>query len=88
MMDRETASALSWDRDMTAPAMIAKGRGELAARIVEMANEAGVPVVKNPILADILDDVEIGSCIPPETWAAVAAIFAFLEKGTKEKWFL
>jgi type III secretion system FlhB-like substrate exporter len=32
--------------------------------------------------------VEIGSCIPPETWAAVAAIFAFLEKGTKEKWFL
>jgi type III secretion system FlhB-like substrate exporter len=72
---------------MSAPVVLAQGQGMLAERIIEIAGSAGIPVVEDPLLADILSDAEIGGCIPAETWEAVAAIFAFLEKGTKERWF-
>jgi len=86
-MERKSASALSYGPGMAAPQIVAHGRGELADRILEIARDHGIAIVKNPLLADILDDTEIGACVPPETWEAVAAIFAFLERGTEQKWF-
>jgi type III secretion system FlhB-like substrate exporter len=53
----------------------------MARRMLEIAEECGIGIIHDPILADILGEAEIGTCIPPETYEAVAAIFAFLEKG-------
>jgi type III secretion system FlhB-like substrate exporter len=55
--------------------------------MLEIARENGITVVRDPILADILSDEEVGSFIPVETWEAVAALFAFVERGRVEKWF-
>lgn len=86
-MDRKKAVALSYDREDAAPRVIAHGKDALADRILEIAAANGISVVRDEVLADILGNAEIGSCVPPETWEAVAAIFAFLAKGTEENWF-
>ncbi len=85
-MRRKSAVALRYDRGDEAPYLVANGRGALADRMLEIAREHGITVVRDPFLADILSDEEIGAFVPVETWEAVAALFAFLERGRVEKW--
>ena len=81
MKEPKNAVALAYGIEMDAPTVIASGRGEMARRMLEIAEECGIGIMHDPILADILGEADIGTCIPPETYEAVAAIFAFLEKG-------
>lgn len=86
-MSAPKAIALAWTGVEEAPVIIANGKGEIAARMLDIARDCGITVVADPLLADVLSASEIGTCVPPETWEAVAAIFAFLEKGLNEKLF-
>jgi len=81
MKEAKNAVALAYGIEMEAPTVIASGRGDMARRMLEIAEECGIGIIHDPILSDILGEAEIGTCIPPETYEAVAAIFAFLEKG-------
>lgn len=65
--------------ESAAPRVVAKGAGELAARIKEKAREAGVPIVERRALARALyRAVEIGAEIPPALYRAVAEILAYI----------
>jgi len=55
-----------------APEVVAAGAGHIAARIVEEARRAGVPVREDAALAEALAKLDIGTEIPPELFAAVA----------------
>jgi FlhB-like protein len=81
------AVALAWTGLEEAPVVIANGKGEIASKMLDIARDCGITIVADPLLADVLSASEIGTCVPPETWEAVAAIFAFLEKGLNEQWF-
>jgi len=74
------AVALKYElKEMPAPQVLAKGKGHLAQRIKEIAEEAGVPVVENPPLAQALyRDVEVGGFIPQELYQAVAEVLAYV----------
>ena len=73
------AVALAYDRHgPTAPKLVAKGMGEVAARIRELASESRVPVVPNPPLARALHRLEVDSEIPVEHYKAVADIIAYI----------
>ena len=73
------AVALAYDRGARgAPRVVAKGADEVAARIREVAKEAGVPLVANPPLARALYRVDIDTEIPAEHFKAVAEIIAYL----------
>src|SRR5581483_11915654 len=62
-----------------APRVLAKGAGELAAKIKEAARTAGVPIVERRALARALyKSVKIGAEIPPALYRAVAEILAFI----------
>ncbi len=75
------ASALRYDpKKNNAPVLVAKGRGELAEKIIEIAKKENIPVTKNNVLADILDGLDIYEDIPPEIYKVVANIFVFLHK--------
>lgn len=87
MKDDRKAVALGYTGDLAAPVILAQGKNALASRMLEIAEEYGIQVVTDEVLANILTDAEIGSCIPQETYEAVAAIFAFLEKGIADEWF-
>jgi flagellar biosynthetic protein FlhB len=76
------AVALEWDEEnMDAPVVIAKGADLVAKRIREMALEHRIPIMENPPLARTLyDRVEIDQAIPPNLYAAVAQVIAFVYK--------
>jgi flagellar biosynthetic protein FlhB len=62
-----------------APRVLAKGAGELAARIREAARAAGVPIVERRALARALfKSVKVGAEIPPALYRAVAEILAYI----------
>jgi flagellar biosynthesis protein FlhB len=64
---------------MPAPVVVAKGRNLIAQRIKELARWNSVPIIENPPLAQALyKSVEVGQMIPPQLYAAVAEILAFL----------
>ena len=70
------AVALSWD-GTTTPRVTAKGRGELAERIAELARAHDVPVDDDPELVELLARVEVGDVIPQTLFTAVAEVIAF-----------
>ncbi|ARE40408.1 Flagellar biosynthesis protein FlhB [Rhodovulum sp. P5] len=76
------AVALKWNRNSRgAPVCVAKGVDEIAARIREVAAEAGVPMRRDPPTARALHaSVEIGEEIRPEHYRAVAAAIRFAEE--------
>jgi len=74
------AVALRYDaRTMSAPVVVAKGEGFIAARIKEIAKEHNVAIVENKPLAQALyRTVEIGEVIPAKLFQAVAEVLAFV----------
>ncbi len=76
------AVALEWDDDkMEAPVVVAKGADLVAKRIRDLARENNVPIMENPPLARTLyDRVELDQAIPPNLYAAVAQVIAFVYK--------
>ena len=79
------AFALIYDPAEDAPKVIASGRGLLAERIIEKANEYDVPVHRDDKLADTLSRLEIGDMIPPELYEVVAEILVFVDAMDKLK---
>ena len=63
-----------------APKVVAKGRGELAERIIQKAKEFDVPLFQNEELADMLLNVEVGEEVPPKLYDAVVEVFIWLYK--------
>ena len=78
----EYAVALRYDRDEDrAPRVVAKGKGEAAAKIRELARAAGVPIVAEPPLCRLIHKlVKEGQEIPPKLYNAVATILAYVYK--------
>jgi flagellar biosynthesis protein len=71
-----TAVALRYD-GASAPRVTAKGRGEVADRILTVAREHGIPVRADRNLVQLLALVELGDEVPPELYRAVAEVIAF-----------
>lgn len=70
------AVALHYD-GAGAPRLVAKGRGDVAERILEVAREHDVPLHEDPALARALARLELGEEIPRALYHAVAEVLAF-----------
>jgi flagellar biosynthetic protein FlhB len=69
---------------MPAPIVVAKGRNLWAAKIRELARWHEIPIIENPPLAQALFKMtEVGQSIPPQLYAAVAEILAFIYKAQR-----
>lgn len=71
------AVALHYDRK-GAPRVVAKGRGTLGAKIIEVAKQHDIPIEENEVLAGALSNVELGDEIPAELYKAVAEVLVFV----------
>jgi flagellar biosynthesis protein len=78
----QLAVALHYDK-AGAPRVVAKGRGAVGAKIIEVAKANDIPIEENEILAGALSNVELGDEIPAELYKAVAEVLVFVLKLTK-----
>jgi flagellar biosynthesis protein len=76
MPERDVVAALRYTGD-GAPQVVAAGRGHVAATILARARDAGVPVHRDPELADALAGLALGQEVPEEMWTAVAEVLAW-----------
>lgn len=61
-----------------APIVIASGYGDVAQRIIDIAEKQGIPVFRDDSAASMLCMLEVGSSIPTELYEVVAAIYCQL----------
>ena len=73
----QLAVALHYDKT-GAPRVVAKGRGTIGAKIVEVAKAHDIPIEENELLAAALSNVELGDEIPQELYKAVAEVLIFV----------
>ena len=74
---QKAAVALKYNPNLNyAPVVVASGLGELAQRIVNIADANGVPIYRDDSTAALLVMLNSGEQIPPELYQIVAAIYA------------
>jgi len=75
------AVALLYNKSgMSAPKVVAKGKGIVAERIREIARQHRIPLVEDKPLARALVRVKLDSFVPEELYRAVARILAYIYK--------
>lgn len=74
---KKRAVALQYGVDDDAPVVVASGMGYLAERIVDVAQENGVPVYEDDSLATILTQLNLGQEIPAELYQAIVEIYVY-----------
>jgi len=76
---RKKAVAIKYDRETdAAPRVIAKGKGKVAQKIIELAKKHDIPIKDDPDLIEVLSSLEIDKEIPTEIYVAVAELLAFV----------
>lgn len=80
----KTAIALQYDPESDeAPRVIATGRGEIADKILQIAQANQIPIREDPILAQALSLVDLEEEIPSELYAVVAEVLGWVYRLRK-----
>lgn len=75
---QRSAVALAYKETDAAPRVVAKGRGLIADEIIARAREHGIFVHESPELVGLLMQIDLDDRIPPQLYAAVAELLAWL----------
>jgi flagellar biosynthesis protein len=65
-------------RCTTTKRVVAKGRGSIGEKIIELAKAHDIPIEENEVLAGALSNVELDDEIPVELYKAVAEVLVFV----------
>ena len=80
------AVALGYDAEKDeAPRVLASGQGSVAERILAVAKEYGILIREDPMLAAALSTVDLDTTIPPELYAVVAEVLAYVYRVKERK---
>jgi len=71
------AVALKYEID-NAPRVVAKGDGQVADKIIEIAEEHGVVLYQDSDLVKLLSKIDVDSEIPSNLYQAVAVVLSFV----------
>ncbi len=82
---RQLAVALRYNEDKeAAPRVLARGAGNVAQKILDIAKEQKIPIREDPDLVEALAKLDIGSLIPTELYPAVAEVLAFVYRQNQK----
>lgn len=84
----KTAVGLKYD-GKEAPTVVAKGFGDLADDIINLAKDSGVLVHEDPYLSELLARMDLGQEIPDSLYYVIAELIAFsyvLQGKTPDNW--
>ena len=78
---KQKAVALKYQEDQdVAPVVIASGCGSVAEKIIDIAENKGIPVFRDDSAASLMCMLEVGRPIPAELYQVVAVIYSELIK--------
>jgi flagellar biosynthesis protein len=81
----KSAVAIKYDsaKDKS-PKVVAKGSGNIAEKIIAVANENGVPIKEDSDLVQVLSQIDIDQEISPAVYQVVAELLAFIYEVNKD----
>ncbi len=68
-----------------APKVIAKGKGKVAKKIIEIAREHNIYIQNDPDLIEVLCQLDLNEEIPPDLYVVAAELLAFIYSLNKEE---
>lgn len=71
-------------KEDNAPKVVAKGRGYVADKILEIARQNNIPVREDPELLQLLSTLDLNSEVPPHVYQVVAELLAFVYSVNKK----
>ncbi|WP_252313492.1 EscU/YscU/HrcU family type III secretion system export apparatus switch protein [Sinobaca sp. H24] len=84
---KKMAAALKYDPVLwQSPVLKAKGKGKTAEEIMALAEANGIPVQKDPMLVEMLAQLEVNQTIPEELYEVVAEVFSFLYRLDRQSY--
>jgi flagellar biosynthesis protein len=85
-VDEKKAVALKYERYKdSAPKVVAKGKGVIAEKIIEVAKQHGVYLKEDPTLVEVLSGLELYEEIPEELYKVVAEIFVLIYQAKQKR---
>ena len=66
---------------MAAPRVVAKGRGIVAEKLIDMARENNIPVIEDKLLVEMLENLNLEQEIPAELYQVVAEVLVAIYKA-------
>lgn len=83
--EKQKAVALKYDQDKNdAPQIVAKGRHEIAKKIINNAEKNNIPIYEDEALIENLIKLELESEIPEELYQVVAEVLSFIYQLNEE----
>jgi flagellar biosynthesis protein len=81
----KAAVALKYNPDKDyAPVVVASGHGPVADKIIEVADQNGVPIFRDDSTAAVLTMLNVGQQIPDSLYEVIAGIYVEILKATNE----
>ncbi len=82
---KQKAVALKYNAERDeAPVVIASGYGSVAEKIIDIAEQKGIPVFRDDSAASLLCMLEVGNSVPSELYEVIAAIYCQLLQVSSE----
>lgn len=73
------AVALKYEKEkQRAPKVAAKGRGDVAKKIIEVARAHNIPIQEDADLVEVLSKLDLDDEIPPHLYRVIAEMLAFI----------
>ena len=73
------AAAIKYDLQKDkAPRIISIGKGSIAEKILELAEEHHIPIYEDKTMSELLAKLEVDTEIPPHLYTVVAELLAFV----------
>ena len=77
------AVALAYNKHLSAPKVVAKGKDKFAEILIQKAREFDIPIFQNKELVDLLINIEVDDFIDEGAYLAVAKVFVWLNENEK-----
>ena len=82
---KEKAIAVKYNKkNDRAPRVTAKGKGEIARKIIAVARENDIPLYQDNNLAEVLSALELNSEISSDLYLAVAEVLALIYTANQQ----
>ncbi|RSL32013.1 flagellar biosynthesis protein FlhS [Salibacterium salarium] len=78
-----SAAVIKYDEG-EAPRVMAQGTGEVAQKILDMAEENDIYLQKDPGLLESLLDMDLGENVPPQLYSVIAEVLLLIEEMEKK----